>query len=112
MRPDKSTYLHLEQRVVHSVAGMVSGRKTVAAAGTAEALAASSTPCEKVDVQAELDNTGVVCVGGSNVVASASTRTGIALQAGDHYCFEIDNLADIYVDSEVNGEGVTFNYFT
>jgi len=45
------------------------GRKTVTAAGTAEALAAS-TACKLITITALLSNTGVVCVGGSGVVAT------------------------------------------
>lgn len=100
------------RRTAHNIGGMVSGRKTVAAAGTAEPLVASSTPCEKVDIQAELDNTGAIVVGGSGVIAAADTRKGVALNAGNSYCIEIDDVAKIYIDATVNGEGATFNYFT
>ena len=106
-RDNKKT---LSRVALHAIEGVGDGRKVVTAAGTAEALAAS-TACEKVDIQAELDNAGVIVVGGSTVVASAATRRGIALRAGDTYCMEVDNLADVYIDSEVNGEGVTFTYF-
>ena len=98
------------RKIRHDISTIGDGRKVVAAAGTAEALAAS-TACEKVDIQAELDNTGVIVVGGSTVVATAATRRGIALRAGDSYCLEVDNLADVYIDAEVNGEGVTYTYF-
>ena len=112
MRSDEGTSVWSRTRkIVHNIGGMVSGRKTVAAAGTAEALA-SDTACEKVDIQAELDNAGVICVGGPGVIAAAETRTGNALRAGDTYCIEIDNLANVYIDATVNGEGVTYNYFT
>ena len=98
------------RKIRHNISTIGDGRKVVTAAGTAEALAAS-TACEKVDIQAELDNTGVIVVGGSTVVATAATRRGIALRAGDSYCLEVDNLADVYIDAEVNGEGVTYTYF-
>lgn len=86
------------------------GRKTIAAAGTAEALA-SDTPAKKVDIQAELDNTDVIVVGDSNVIANLATRKGIALRAGESYSFEIINLSHIYIDAVVNGEGVIYAYF-
>ena len=86
------------------------GRKTVAAAGTAEALAAS-TVCKRVDIQALSTNTGIVVVGGSTVVAAAGTRRGIALEAKQVYSFSIDDLAKIYLDVTVPGEGVSFTYF-
>jgi predicted phosphodiesterase len=85
-------------------------RKVVTTAGTAVALA-SSTAIKRVYIQAETDNTGVIVVGASTVVASLSTRRGIALNAGDTLTLDIDNLADIYIDSTVNGDGVTFTYY-
>ena len=91
--------------------GVGDGRKVVTTAGTREALA-SSTPCKKVDITAETDNTGVVVVGGSTVVAALSTRRGVPLYAGDTYSLEIDNLNDINIDTTVSGEGVTFTYYT
>ena len=94
----------------HGVASVGQGRKVVAAAGTAEALA-SDTPCQKVDIQAELDNTDVICVGGSGVIAATATREGIALESKDVYSLEIDNLNKVYIDAEVNGEGVSFTYW-
>lgn len=85
------------------------GRKTVAAAGTAEQL---STNAEydvlEVTVQAETDNTGTVVVGGGGVVAALATRRGIALLAGDAYTLQVDQLTDVYLDVTVNGDGVTW----
>ena len=112
MRPSDGIPTRVGGVVLHNIGGIVSGRKTVTAAGTAEPLVAASTPCEKVDIQAELDNTGEIVVGGSGVIAAAGTRKGIALRAGDSYTLEIDDVTDIYIDATVNGEGVTFNYFT
>lgn len=85
------------------------GRKVVAVAGTREALA-GSTACKKVLVTAETDNAGIVVVGSSTVVASLATRRGFALYAGDWCELETDNLADVYLDSTVSGDGVTFVY--
>lgn len=86
------------------------GRKVVTTAGTAVALA-STTAVKRVYIQAEIDNTGVIVVGASTVVASLSTRRGIALNAGDVLTLDIDDLADVYIDSTVNGDGVTFTYY-
>ena len=85
-------------------------RKVVTTAGTAVALA-STTAIKRVYIQAETDNTGVIVVGASTVVASLSTRRGIALNAGDVLTLDIDDLADVYIDSTVNGDGVTFTYY-
>ena len=91
--------------------GLNTGRKVVTTAGTAVALA-SSTTCKWVAVTAETDNTSTVVVGDSGVIASLSTREGVPLGAGDSIVIPIDNLADVYIDSLVNGEGVTFLYGT
>lgn len=94
----------------HAFATIGDNRKVVTTAGTAVALAAS-TAIKRVYVQAETDNTGIIVVGASTVVASQATRRGICLNAGDVIAIEIDNLADVYIDSSVNGDGVTFTYF-
>ena len=93
------------------VTGVGDGRKTVTAAGTAEALA-SSTTIKQVIITAETDNTDIVVVGGSTVVAAVGTRRGTPLYPGDTVIFDGDDLAEFYIDSIVNGEGVTFTYLT
>ena len=86
------------------------GRKTVTSAGTAERLAASSTPCKKVTIMAEIDNTDYVVIGGSTVVAALATRQGIPLTAGMSITLDVENLYDLWIDSVVSTEGVTFIY--
>ena len=97
--------------VQHSSTGMGDGRKTVATAGTAEALA-GSTAAKTVVITAELDNTGLVVVGGSTVVATLATRRGTPLSAGDTIAMPIDNLADVFLDVTVSGDGVTYSFTT
>jgi hypothetical protein len=96
---------------VSGITGIGDDRKVVTTAGTRVALA-SSTACKQVVITAETDNTGIIVVGGSTVVASLATRRGIPLYPGDTISLEIDNLADVNLDSTVNGDGVTFAYFT
>lgn len=86
------------------------GLQLVASAGTAEALA-SSTPCRKVVIQARPENTDVVVVGSSTVVAASGTRRGFTLIAGASVSLNVTDLADLYVDAVVSGEGVTYVYF-
>lgn len=90
----------------------VSGRDTVAAAATAERILSSSTsvPVVYIDIQAETDNTGLVVIGDSGVVAALATRKGIALNAGDTYRLENVDLADVYADVTVSGDGYTYVY--
>jgi len=94
----------------HSFATIGDGRKVVTTAGTAVALA-TTTAVKRIYIQAETDNTGYIVVGASTVVASLATRRGVALDAGDSIALEIDDLADVYIDSTVNGDGVTFTYY-
>ena len=85
------------------------GRKTVTTGGTAEKLA-SATKATYVCITAETDNTGIICVGSSTVVASLSTRQGIPLSLGDSVGLPCVDLSDIWLDTTVNGDGVTFTY--
>lgn len=101
------------QAIAEIHANVFSARKVVAAAGTAERLAAiAGTSCARIDITAELDNTGVVCVGGSGVVAALATRTGTPLEAGDSVTLHVRDLYYVLVDATVSGDGVTYNYFT
>lgn len=86
------------------------GRKVVASAGTAEALA-STTACKRVDVTAEFNNTGVIVVGGTTVVADLATRRGTPLYAGSTVSVFIEDLADVYIDATVSTDGVTYTYY-
>jgi len=97
--------------VGHNITGIGHGVKTVTTAGTDVALA-TSTPCKRVTIQAQTDNTSLIAVGGSGVDATIATGTGVILYPGDVFELDIDNLADVYIDSLVNGEGVRFTYFT
>jgi|SRR6185369_8074179 len=94
-----------------NITGIAHGVKTVASAGTDEALAAS-TACKRVTIQARTDNTGWIAVGAAGVDATIATGTGILLGPGDAFELEIDNLADVFIDSTVNGDGVRYTYFT
>lgn len=98
-------------KIGHDKTGIGHGVKVVATAGTHLALAAS-TPAKVVIIQAQTDNTSGVAVGGDGVDATVATGTGILLYAGDSAALEIDNLADVYVDALVSGEGVRYTYLT
>jgi len=87
------------------------GTKVVTTAGTPVALVASSTKCRMVEIQAKPENLDVVVVGASTVVASAGTRRGIALAPNQSVQLRIDDLADLFLDSVVSGEGVSYVYF-
>lgn len=86
------------------------GSKNVTTAGTDVPLVASSTPCKSVTVMARSTNTSAIVVGGSGVDATLGTGNGVLLYALDAITIEVDDLADVYIDSLVNGEGVKFTY--
>ena len=87
------------------------GRKVVAAAGTAEALGTNQS-VDIITICAETNNTGTIAVGDSGVIAAVGTREGVPLDAGDCYTIEkkSNNLLKIYIDSTVNGDGVTYDW--
>jgi hypothetical protein len=88
--------------------GAMSGLKTIATAGTELALSASNKVQCAVAVKALTTNTGLMYIGNAGDGTVAST-TGFPLAAGDTIIFEyVDDLANIMVDSAVNGESVAF----
>lgn len=82
-----------------------SGSKNVTTAGTRVQLATTTT-CKKVIITANVANTGTIWVGGSSVAANS----GIPLVALQNVTLDISDLAAIWLDSTVNGEGVTYAY--
>jgi len=98
-------------RVGHDTTGIGHGVKTVTTAGTDVVLAAS-TACKWVIIQAQTDNTSKIAVGATGVDATIATGTGILLDPGDVITILDDNLADIYLDSLVSGEGARYTYGT
>lgn len=85
------------------------GRQTVATPGTAVALAAS-TACKRVTITAETNNSDILVVGGSTVVAALVTRRGTPLYPGDSYSLDADDLAEVFIDALTATDGATFTY--
>ena len=86
---------------------IISSAKTVAVAGTAEALSSASQRVKSVTIVAMSGNTGQVYLGGTDV---ASTTNG-GLAPGDSMAIPAVSwldLKDIFVDVDTNGEGVDF----
>lgn len=83
---------------------VVSGNDNVTTAGTRVQLNAGTPLAVKrgVVILAKGGNTGIIYVGGSNVDSS----NGIGLTAGESFSIDIDDIAEVYIDSSVNGEGV------
>lgn len=80
------------------------GSKTVAATGTPEALAASGT-CREVFIYPLRTNTGVVYWGTVSTNDAQHGTLPIVLTAPQG---KLINLASIYLDVTVNGEGVRY----
>lgn len=86
------------------------GVKTVTTAGTDVALA-GSTNAKYATIQAQTDNTGYIAVGASGVDATEATGTGILLASGESVTVLCEDLASIYIDATVSGEGVRYVYW-
>ena len=93
---------------VYGIPTITSGRKVVT---TAARLVAVNTPCKLPIITAETDNTGIIAVGGSTVVAAEGTQQGNLLLAGESITLPIDDVYDVYIAASVSGDGVSFNYF-
>lgn len=85
-----------------------SGTKTTTS-GVAVAL--GSTAVKKVEIVARENNTGIVVIGGADVVAAQETRKGIPLVPFGAATIFVDNLSKIYLDAVENNDGVTFTYY-
>jgi len=85
----------------------MSGKKTVTAAGTAEALGSGQVHGALM-IKALVGNAGYIYIGNDGAGDVASTN-GLELAAGDVAIFDhVSNLSAIMVDSSVNGEGVSW----
>ena len=91
-------------------------KKVVTTAGTQVAITPSTIRSPKVVISAEPDNTGYIYVGDSTVSSADCARV---LSAGDSLELSIGDyasgasgweLSSIYIDSEVNGDGVFVGY--
>lgn len=87
------------------------GRKTVTTPGTAVRLAASNTPCRKVIITAFAENTDIVVIGDSTVVAATGNRRGTEIHKGESVTLYIEDLSTVYVDAVVGNEGVAYTYY-
>jgi hypothetical protein len=83
-----------------------SGSRTVTTAGTRVQLSLISVPCRKVTIQALQSNTGKIYIGDSSV----SSSNGIFLFSTQSFQLTPNNLNLVYLDSEVNGGGVVYQY--
>jgi hypothetical protein len=66
----------------------------------------------KVDLRANKTNTGIICIGNDSVNATSTPPVGVWLEAGEAYSFEMEDLYNVYVAAEVNGEGASFTTYS
>jgi hypothetical protein len=83
--------------------GVYTGNTTVTTAGTRVPLAAAQA-ITSVTVKALSTNTGTIYVGGSGV----SSSNGFALAKSESVSMDLADLSTVWIDSSVNGEGVTY----
>ena len=93
------------------------GRKASTTPGTAVKLITDATTCRKVIITALENNTDIIVIGGSGVLAGTTedggnTRTGTPLQMGQAMSIDIDDVSKIYMDVVVSGNGCSFLYLT
>lgn len=93
----------LKTQVVGSLANITGAVQNVTTAGIRVQL--PNIPCREVTVIAKRTNTGYIYAGGSNV---SSTIFGVELASKESFTFAVANTNQIYIDSSVNGEGVSY----
>lgn len=82
---------------------MRTGMLNVTTAGTSVRM--PNHKANEVTVIARYSNTGSIYLGEHNVSASSF---GAELKAGDSITLKVNNLNEIFLDSSVNGEGVSY----
>ena len=84
----------------------ISGQKTVTTAGTAVVLGTLTVNCEIV-IKALDTNTDVIALGDDGS-GSVTTANGYRLTAGETCILRVGNLSNVWLNSAVNGEGVSW----
>ena len=89
--------------VVGSLANITGALVSVTTAGTRVQL--PDVPCREITIIAKRANTGYIYVGGSDV---ASTKYGAELSSKDSITLAVANANQVYINSSVNGEGISY----
>ena len=104
----KTAIIRSDSEIIRTI---VDGRKTITTTGTAEALVASSTTFNTLEIQALVGNTDYIMVGTSTVVATSGSERGIKLSQGMTRVFYGGDLANIYLNG-ISGDGLSYIYTT
>lgn len=83
---------------------IANGQKIVTTAGTQVALTTDADTYVSIVIKALAGNTGDIYVGDSDV----SSSNGFVLDAGEAVSIDFKILSRIWIDSSVNGEGVSW----
>ena len=87
---------------------ITTGQATVTVAGTAELLITMGQRATRITIKALAANTGDIYVGPSTV----DSADGFILDAGEEVTIVVETgETAIYIDSSVNGEGVSYIYW-
>lgn len=87
---------------------IVAGRKTVTTAGSPEQMPDVAVMVENdVTIKALDTNTGSVYISDSSANAGNSNKR-FSLTAGQSVSVNIDNLNALFINSDVNGEGIEY----
>ena len=81
----------------------LSGQKNVTTAGTRVPLG-TTQKYKEINIIAKDTNTGYIYVGNSTV----DSTNGAILPKGGYVTLQFIDIADVYIDSSVNGEGVSW----
>lgn len=91
---------------------IVSGRKEVDVADTAEPLVATEIFCYRVDLSADLNNANHVVVGNKDVVATPGAIVGTILVPGNPpHTILTNEVAKIWVNATDAGDAICFTYY-
>jgi len=107
---DDSALISLSRGIVPNKNSFLHGTKTVVAAGTAIQLVTSDVIVEdgyQVTIVAKPGNTGIIYIGHSKGDAESAQKFD-GLDAGLAISLKLKNLNEVWVNSSVNGDGVSW----
>jgi hypothetical protein len=88
------------------MSNIISGQKTVTSAGTAVTLGSQQIN-GTIRIKALDTNSGIVAVGNDGA-DDVTVSNGYRMAANEDTVISVGNLAEVYLDSAVNGEGVSW----
>ena len=92
----------------HGITGSISGGNGDVGTSAEDLRTAGNAACKRIDMQASPSNTGYIWVGGSGL----TVNKGIRLAPGDFYSVDVNGTSDVQVLATVDGEDITYTYYT